>query len=94
MRKKTCIALPVNELIQTALQQTISIFLALVFTTATIVALPVSVALVAVAFPVWVLFKIPKAFATYQILEEQRNTLAYPTTKFYQVLHTPPSLRK
>ncbi|NEP56814.1 MAG: hypothetical protein F6K31_07280 [Symploca sp. SIO2G7] len=56
-------SLSVNELIQTALQKTISIFLALVFTVAAIVALPVSVVVVAVAFPVFALFKSTKVFA-------------------------------
>ncbi|NES17974.1 MAG: hypothetical protein F6K41_03385 [Symploca sp. SIO3E6] len=69
-------SLPVNELIKTALQKTISIFLALVFTVAAIVALPVSVVVVAVAFPAWALFKSTKVFAAYQIVQKQRETIA------------------
>ncbi|NEP55591.1 MAG: hypothetical protein F6K31_00880 [Symploca sp. SIO2G7] len=45
-----------NKLIQTALQKTISFFLVLIFTAAAIVALPVSVVLVGVAYPVFDFF--------------------------------------
>ena len=42
-----------NELIKTALQKIISLSLVLVFTAAAIVALPVSVVLVSVAYPIF-----------------------------------------
>ncbi|NEP10595.1 MAG: hypothetical protein F6K14_10335 [Symploca sp. SIO2C1] len=54
-----------GKLIQTALQKTISIFLALVFTVTAIVALPVSIVVVIVGFPVFALFKSRKAFAAH-----------------------------
>ena len=54
------ITLPMNELIQTALIRTISVILVLVFTAVAIVALPVSVVLVAVVFPVFALFNVGK----------------------------------
>ncbi len=58
-------ALSVNKIIQTVLKKTIYFSLALVFTAVAIVALPISVVLVAVAFPVFALFKAPKALATF-----------------------------
>ena len=69
------ITLLMNELIQTALIKTIFVILVLVFTAVAIVALPVSVVLVTIVFPVLALFKIPKALVTFLILEEQRNTV-------------------
>ncbi|NEP09627.1 MAG: hypothetical protein F6K14_05225 [Symploca sp. SIO2C1] len=58
-------ALSVNKLIQTVLKKSIYFFLALVFTAVAIVALPISVVLVAVAFPVFTLFKAPQSLATF-----------------------------
>ncbi|NES21805.1 MAG: hypothetical protein F6K41_23495 [Symploca sp. SIO3E6] len=46
-----------NELIKTALQKTISLFVVLALTAAAIVALPVSVVLVSVAYPVLAFFQ-------------------------------------
>ncbi|NER25431.1 MAG: hypothetical protein F6J86_21885 [Symploca sp. SIO1B1] len=46
-----------NQLIKTALQKIISLSLVLVFTAAAIVALPVSVVLVSVAYPIFTFFQ-------------------------------------
>jgi|GEM_PF-4569789 len=61
---------------KTVLEKTIYLFIALVFTAVAMVALPVSVVLVAVVFPAFVLLKAPKTFATFHIVEEQRETPA------------------
>ncbi|NEP14508.1 MAG: hypothetical protein F6K14_30790 [Symploca sp. SIO2C1] len=60
MMQGNFISLLDNQLIQTALEKTISVFFILVFIAVAIVAFSISVVLVAVVFPVFKLFKASK----------------------------------